>query len=136
MRKFFYWVPTLTWMGIIFYFSSRYSVHVSDSFAIQFIIFKSLHLIEYATLYILTYRSLRNTTSLLDWQSRYHAFMIALFYGMSDEIHQVFVPTREGHIRDVIIDGMGITIAFIYIWKYLPQAPKRLKAWAKKLDIL
>ena len=136
MKAIWYWVPTLAWMGLIFYFSSRMRVQVSDVFAVQFLIFKTLHVIEYGTLYTLTYRSLKNTTLIEGWQVRYHAFMIALLYGMSDEIHQVFVPTREGHIRDVIIDGLGITIAFFYLWKYLPQAPKKLKNLAKKLDIL
>ncbi len=136
MRQFFYWLPTFVWMGLIFYLSSQATVRVSSDFAIQFLVFKSLHVIEYAFLYILMYRSLRNTRNSPEWEVRYNAWLLTVAYAMTDEIHQVFVPTREGKLRDVAIDVFGITIASIYLWKFLPKAPKILKTWAKKLRVL
>jgi hypothetical protein len=41
-------------------------------------------------------------------------FVITIFYGVSDEVHQLFVPGREGSVRDVLIDGVGILFASMY----------------------
>lgn len=136
MRYFFFWVPPIVWMGFIFYFSSQQSLRVSDDYAVQFLIFKTLHLIEYGMLYILLYRSLRNTKKAPDWQHRYDAWLVAVMYAILDEIHQVFVPTREGRMRDIAIDAIGVTLAALVLWKFLPTAPKRLKSWVKKLQLI
>ena len=135
MRYFKYWWPTLCWMALIFYFSSQHRVQVSDDVTVQFLVFKSLHVIEYALLYMMLYRSFRNTRNDPSWKHRFHAFLIAFTFAITDEIHQVFIPTREGRMRDVGIDTIGITLAFVYIWKLLPRAPPKLKFWAKKLRL-
>lgn len=136
MKMVVYWLPSVAWMLLIFFLSSRASVRVSDTQAVQFLFFKTLHVVEYAILYVLLFRSLKNTYPAPLWKSRYNAFLIAVVYGMTDEVHQMFVPTREGAFRDVIIDTIGITLSAIYLWKLLPQAPKPLKTLAKKLAIL
>lgn len=123
-------------MGVIFYFSSRVSVTVSEIFFIQFVFFKTLHILEYAVLYVLFYRSFRNTVKAPDWQQRINTILFAIVYGMTDEIHQVFVPTREGRMRDIAIDASGILLAAYYLWKLLPKAPRRLRSWAKKLQVI
>lgn len=46
------------------------------------------------------------------------ALIITLLYAVIDEIHQTFVPTREGTVRDVLIDSIGIAIMYSYIKKY------------------
>jgi preprotein translocase subunit SecE len=131
-----YWGPTAGLMFIIFMLSTRTRLLVSDVFAVQFLFFKTLHVLEYALLYVLAYRSLKNTSGETAWKNRYNAFLIAFFYGVSDEIHQVFVPTREGTVRDIFIDSIGITFACIFIWKLLPKAPKKLKNLAKVLELI
>jgi VanZ family protein len=47
-----------------------------------------------------------------------------ILFAMSDEFHQTFVPTREGAIRDVFIDTIGILIAFSYTKTYLSKLKK------------
>src|SRR3989344_3715227 len=136
MKIVIYWLPSVLWMGMIFFLSSRASVRVSDTQAIQFLFFKALHVVEYAILYTLLFRALKNTYPAPLWQNRYNAFLFAVVYGMTDEVHQMFVPTREGAFRDVIIDTLGISLAAISLWKLLPPAPKPLKTLAKKLCIL
>lgn len=131
-----YWLPAFVWMGLIFYFSSHSRVEVSENFFIQFAVFKSLHLIEYGLLYMFFYRALRNTWRVPEWQRHYTAFVIAAVYGLTDEIHQVFIPSREGKFRDVVIDAVGVSLAMFIIWKLLPKAPKQLKIWARKLQII
>jgi len=44
------------------------------------------------------------------------AFTISFLYGISDEIHQYFVPNRSSSVYDVIADGIGIWAG---IWLYL-----------------
>ena|SRR3989344_4160062 len=134
MRQLKYWLPALLYMGLIFWLSSRPRVQVSEVFLIQFAVFKTLHVIEYAILYLLLYRVLRNTRKAFVWQNLLDVWLIALVYAMTDEIHQVFIPTREGRMRDIAIDAVGISLAAIYLWKYLPKAPRKLKSWAKKLE--
>lgn len=136
MKTLFYWFPAVLLMGVIFLLSSRTRLQVSEVYAIQFAIFKSLHVIEYAVLYFWTYRAVRNTTGLSDIEQRYYTWLIVILYAISDEIHQVFVPTREGRFRDIIIDTVGATLMALYIWKLLPTAPHILKKWGKKLDII
>jgi VanZ family protein len=131
-----YRLPVISWMGIIFYFSSRYKLQVSEVYLIQFLFFKNLHVIEYIILYVLVFRAFKNTRNVPNWQNWYQAFLLSVLYAISDEIHQVFVPTREGRMRDVGIDTLGITISWFILWKYLPKAPKILKVWAKKLDLI
>jgi VanZ family protein len=116
------WAPVFVWMGIIFYFSTRTRIIISPQGTINFIFFKSLHVIEYAILYILTFRATKNPIT---------SFLIVILYGISDEIHQLFVVTREGRVRDVIIDTAGAVVAWISITTLLPKAPGKLREQVK-----
>ena len=53
------------------------------------------------------------------------SLILSLIYAVTDEIHQTFVPTREGRFRDVIIDLIGILIMYTFIKKTLDK----LKNW-------
>jgi hypothetical protein len=136
MNKAKYWLPPLFLMALIFYLSSRQRVEVSDIYLVQFAVFKSLHVIEYAVLYLLNFRALKNLFPREIWKNHIDAFVITLVYAFSDEIHQRVVPTREGRMRDIVIDTLGITFALWYLWKKLPQASPLLKSWGRKLEIL
>jgi len=102
------WGPVVVWMGVIFFFSTRQRITVSDHYAVNFLFFKMLHVIEYAVLYMLTFRATKNPVA---------SFIIVILYAASDEIHQLFVATREGTVRDVIIDTLGAGLAWIFIKK-------------------
>lgn len=127
MKLLRYWAPLIIWMIIIFLLSSRQSVHVSDEFTINFLFFKSLHVIEYAILYVLWYRALFHSISKKTTNVFVAAFIFTVLYAVTDELHQLFVPTREGTVRDVIIDGLGALLAWILIKKLLPTLPKKLR---------
>lgn len=109
-----YWGPPLLWMAVIFFFSSRERTQVSDIYTWNFIFFKSLHVIEYAILYFLLFRATLQENSKNQKKARLIALIIALIYAASDEIHQTFVPTREGRLRDVGIDTIGMSLMYIY----------------------
>lgn len=74
-------------------------------------------MIEYALLYFLLFRALyvgRKKNSETN-KTLIVAFLFAVLYAVSDEIHQSFIPTREGRLRDVLIDTSGILLMYIYI---------------------
>jgi VanZ family protein len=122
MKRLMVWIPPLLWMALIFALSSRHSVTVSSEYVLNFLFFKTLHVMEYAVLYALVYRASDNFLS---------SFIITILYAVSDELHQTLVPTREGKLRDVIIDALGATLAWHTLRQLLPKAPKKLKNWAK-----
>ena len=120
-----YWLPMIGWMAVIFFLSGRSSVQVADEPLLNFIFFKTLHVIEYSILYILTLRALRQSMHFKERVSMLVvAFFIVVLYAVTDEIHQLFVPTREGRFRDVIIDATGANLSWLLIEKLLPGAPK------------
>ena len=46
------------------------------------------------------------------------AIILAVLYGISDEIHQLFVPGRAFAISDILTDSAGIFLAsFLYVLK-------------------
>jgi VanZ family protein len=127
------WGPVIFLMGVIFVFSSHTRISVSQEEIVNFLFFKTGHILEYAVLYILTYRAVKNSYQKhapMFWT--FWAFIIVILYACSDEIHQLFVVTREGTVRDVIIDTLGGGFAWIYITKLLPKSPKKLRVWVRR----
>ncbi len=136
MKRFLLWIPSIIWMTFIFVLSGRQRVSVSEDFFVNFFVFKTLHVLEYAVLYVLNVRALgagekKRRIIALAW-----AFPLTLAFAASDEIHQTLVPTREGRFRDVIIDTTGTILAWYTVSNILPKAPKKLKDWAKRWQIL
>lgn len=108
-EKILRFIPSLIWMIIIFYFSSRQTTGVQGTFTQRFLILKSLHLVEYAILFILFYFGFKKIKPSL---------FTAYLYALSDEFHQMFVPGREGRVRDTFIDLLGIFIG-IFLIRYI-----------------
>ena len=113
-------------MGTIFFFSSRERAHVSDVSSINFLFFKSLHVIEYAALYFLIFRAGLEGKDRNKKRAWVTAFIIAILYAISDEVHQTFVPTREGRPRDVVIDLLGMSLMYAYTKYRLPTLKRFL----------
>lgn len=113
------WLPAIIWMGIIFYFSSRARTTVSDKYILNFIFYKTLHIMEYALLYFFLFLGFCFTKELKLSRKEIFVFPVffAILYGISDEIHQTFIPTREGRLRDVFIDIAGILLMYSYMWR-------------------
>ncbi len=113
----YYWLPAVLWMGIIFALSSRTRVSVSEQYWSNFLFFKTLHVIEYAVLYALTIRALAQGAK--PTNNHYlKSAIITIIYAISDEVHQTFVPTRQGTLRDVFIDTLGVSVAYLLIKRF------------------
>jgi VanZ family protein len=62
------------------------------------------------------------------WAQCFVPVLFAALYGLSDEIHQLYVPNRNFDIGDLLADTAGATIAqsilcYAYWRKHAPQAP-------------
>ena len=67
---------------------------------------------EYGILWGLSFRAMKKTSKISFKHAGWLAIAIVVLYAMSDEWHQTFTPSREGTIRDVIIDTLGASIIF------------------------
>jgi VanZ family protein len=135
----FYWLPLLLWMAMIFTASSdadsaRHSStlfepllrwlfpHLSQPRVeqIHYAFRKSCHLAEFAVLAVLAWRAVRqpqkNDARPWRWDEAGLALAIVLLYAASDELHQVFIPSRTGQASDVIVDVCGGTIGLALRW--------------------
>lgn len=74
----------------------------------EFLIRKAAHVTEYMLLTLSLALPLRISLGLKKKNTALFMAVIAVLYASSDEIHQLFVGGRSGHIRDVLIDSIGI----------------------------
>jgi VanZ family protein len=133
-----YWLPVLFWAGVIFTASSdRHSSEHSSELLVPllhwlfphmsakttnlmvFVARKCAHLTEYGVLAILLWRVFgRFKTQLPQWsRPKVGGIMFIVFlYASSDEIHQMFVPTRSPRIHDVLIDTTGGALGLLALW--------------------
>jgi len=85
-----------------------------------FIVRKAAHVTEFAVLAALLWRARRkpvkNDGRPWQWAQAVFALGIAALYSASDELHQLFVPNRQGHFHDVLFDTAGAVLGLLVIW--------------------
>lgn len=109
-------ITLIVWSAIIFYFSSipgLRSTHTTDF--IDFILRKAAHITEFVFLTFVSYRVARLFFTIKN-NAITSAVFYSILYAISDEIHQIFVFSREGKVIDVGIDSIGIIIAVIFLF--------------------
>jgi VanZ family protein len=106
--------------------------HLADQHihAVVVLVRKMAHLTEYAILTCLIWRLVRSYRDEGDPKHRWIVARITLLaviiYAASDEFHQLFVPSREASVRDVLIDTSGAILALSAIWFRAFWQQKRL----------
>lgn len=130
-----FWLPVVFWSLLIFLFSSHPVAKTSDFYWQDFIVKKTAHLIEYGLLSLLIYRALVNE-GVKKPEAGISAVILATLYGISDELHQSFIPGRQSTLRDMIIDAFGAFLSVYCLQRYLPKAPRKITFLARKLHIL
>jgi VanZ family protein len=134
-----YWLPVIVWMSLIFTASDdRASLqrssrilepilrwlfpHLPDD-TVQLVVYvvrKCAHLTEYAVLAWLIWRALRkpvrNDPRPWNWRDAFLALVCVALYATSDEIHQAFVPLRQGSPWDVLLDSIGAALGLLATW--------------------
>lgn len=108
------WFPVILWMLMIFLLSSRSTV--PQTAAIPTAITAALgHLVVYGILAILLYHALEQLINTFMSRATV-AWLIATLYGVSDELHQSFVPGRNASVLDVGIDAVGAALGLLIVY--------------------
>jgi VanZ family protein len=91
-------------------------VHEQTLFTLHDLLRKCAHAGEYFILGVLLFRAVRAPRQ--GWQLRWAllALLIAAFYASSDEMHQIFVPSRGASIWDALLDTGGAGVAQLAAW--------------------
>ena len=115
-----YQLPAIIWAIVIFIESSiadlappTLEIEYQDKIA---------HIIVFGILgYLITRAFYYNSTSNIRKFAALLSIIVALLYGISDEIHQYYVPGRYSEFGDVVADFIGILLAqlfFVYRRKF------------------
>ena len=106
-------IPSLMVMGTIVYFSSLSNPLPSrpEGVPVELDVNILLHIGEFAFL------AFSISFGFIDKVKAKYLISFAIFFAISDEIHQYFVPNRFFDIYDVIVDVSGVILGFlVYIF--------------------
>jgi len=103
------WIFVFAWAGLIFFLSHQPFLKSDLPNQWDFVLRKIAHITEYAILTLLLIRALKEH-QLTNKQIILLALSISLFYAITDEYHQTFILGRQGTLRDVLIDSLGILL--------------------------
>src|ERR1041384_5877476 len=133
------WLPVLAWMVVIFCASGdrlsfqhtsriigplvRWSFpHATDEAIHGAVVFvrKGAHVGEYAVLALLVWHARRKALGLKPqswrWSNEARTIFLVMLYAATDEFHQLFVPSRQASVWDVLLDTSGAVLALLLVW--------------------
>jgi len=115
-----YWVPAVLYAGAIFFLSSQsHPEEQLPSFLLENVSDKVLHAVEYGILAVLCFRTFRWAAGpAVARQAVVLAIVTASVYGVTDEVHQLFVPFRESSWQDWLADTIGAAIGALS-WRFI-----------------
>jgi VanZ family protein len=132
------WILVVACMGMIFYMSAQPAVvsqetsdtllsKIMDILGIELssrFIRKLAHATEFCILSILLANAIKAS-----FNAKYTwilSFVITSLYGISDELHQLFVEGRACQFKDMLIDSLG-ALAGVIIWLIILRIIKAIK---------
>ena len=108
------WGPVVAWMAAIFFVSGQSQPQVPAD-----LVNTTGHVIAYAVLGLLVVRALAGRLpARITGRMASLAVAISVAYGISDEVHQMFVPGRTPDVMDVVADGAGALLATGACWAW------------------
>lgn len=114
-RKVLRWVPVLLWMAAIFYLSAQPDLPHHPEDTVDLLIKKVGHMAEYGILAALVWwawpRGSEGHRPLVVAQ----VLVFSGLYAITDEVHQIFVPGRNGQLLDVGFDVLGAAVAMLLV---------------------
>lgn len=99
------WLATAGYMALIFFLSSR---HLRIPPLLPAYFDKLAHVVLYMPLAFLFFISLRKSG--LGNYAFLISFLLAGIYGITDELHQSFVPGRDASAADAVADFIGAVL--------------------------
>ena len=121
-----YTVATLLYCGMIFALSSQSEPPAGDWGLLDL---PGMDKVAHGILYA----GLAGLVSLGLWRSNetprapvlfWLPILFAVLYGLSDEVHQLYVPGRTFEWMDLLADGLGATMVQVPLFAYLRLAAK------------
>jgi VanZ family protein len=98
------WLPPVAVMVVIFLLSAQPGLRISDDPAVDTPFRRVAHVAAYGVLAILLLRPLGPFPL---GRAALTAFVVAVLWAASDEMHQAIVPDRRGAVTDVVLDAAG-----------------------------
>lgn len=120
-----FWLPVVIY-AILIFCGSSIEVSLEPDFEI-YGLDKALHILEYAALGFLLARALNGSAPDVSFGKLvFISFIIGTFYGLTDELHQQFIPGRIASILDLAADSAGSFLgAFVFIQRLKKAAEFR-----------
>jgi polysaccharide biosynthesis protein VpsQ len=98
------------------------------------LILELAHFFEFGLLYLFLILALISIGRLTE-KNEYKALIFSLLFGLSDEIHQFFVPFRSASLGDLLKNTIGIIIVWRIIHKsYFKLGNSKLAGLLKKIQ--
>jgi VanZ family protein len=125
------WVPVALYMALIFGLSSTADLPQPPG-VLSLVPDKGLHVLLYGGLSALIVRALAG-----GWlrpirrRAAALAVILSTIYGVSDEVHQLFVPPRQMEALDLAADFAGAAIAAVGLYLVSRQRPSAAAAPAE-----
>lgn len=105
------WAPVAIYMGAIFYVSSMPDPAIPTGAD------KPLHWLAYMGLAVLVVRALAGGAGRrIGVRIAAVAMLITIGYGVTDEVHQLFVPGRSADAYDLVADSAGALAGTVSCW--------------------
>jgi VanZ family protein len=98
--------PLIMWLALIFMLSAQSTLVDFNTDTEDKLFNKTAHVAVYAVLTWLWWRALSSQRQAV-WPVLGAALALTILYGISDEMHQYFVPGRHARVADVLFDTSG-----------------------------
>jgi VanZ family protein len=125
LLHFIHWSPLLIYVFLILFFSTggipEEIQHVPDIF---------LHSCEYMVLGLFLYYAFVTTFKIESLKLAFILTGIGVFIGIFDEFVQLYTPTRDASIKDIIVDFLALALAQTILYhlkknnKWIVPSPK------------
>ena len=103
-----WFLPMFAWMGLIFTLSSRQQFPSPGGWRDD-VLAVLAHLFLFGTLAILMLIAVSRMGP-VTWRTATGVVVAVMIYGVSDEVHQSFVPGRTASVFDVVVDTIGASV--------------------------
>jgi VanZ family protein len=112
------WGPAVAWAALIFVLSAQPGLKISSDASVDGPARHVAHGFVYMVLTVLIVHGLGALGRPLTLRTALIAGVLGVGYGISDEIHQAFVPDRTGQAIDVVYDAIGVAIGLGIAWAW------------------
>lgn len=110
-----YWLPAAAWAATIFVLSSQSSLPGPPGGLTD----KHAHAVAFGILALACLFGLAGGVwRRITWRTATVAALLAAAYGVSDELHQSFVPGRVADVADVSADAVGAVVSAGLGWAW------------------